>query len=706
MNTTATQPPAPGRRQNTRLVWLLPLALLVLIPLLVLLIYAEENWRGKRAWESCKREFAAKGEVLDWDAYIPPPVPNDQNIFNSPRMAEWFVGRGDTALSIRMAPINFQDFCRHGHTNSDSLVVAEITVSTNLDTEQFDAVICYSPPGRFRITQPKPSVETALPFSDSASHSNFVPSFDMEEVPLTALVECLAKEAHLNYSLDPSTGWDAQNTRTPRPTPTVSAIWVNVTVEQVLADVLDRYDLKWIDDPTTGVSRVTLRHPASPQTHDFPGAQERLRDLIHNALGTSAEAPQLFTLLASSTNQINPARILLNCPYPQRPTEAELRAFLRSNTNPASPIYRAQLQTEPMSTNSFRLVLVHPAVYLASDYLAWSDRFAPDFETIRDALKRPFARMDGDYRWFEQIPVANFVGIRAVVQTLAQRAQSHLLLSLPEEALAELTLIHDMCRLVEAKPTGKPIPVVAAIIESAVTALYADVVRDGLRLNAWREPQLAAIQSQLKEINLPALLAESLRSERAAQCRSIELSLEARPARGWQVRLFPRGWIYQNLVTAATLEQEAIEAFDLTNQVVQTRPLNAWEQRLNDMREHFRPYSYVVGLALPNYMRGFQTVALDQTLVDQALIACALERYRLENGHLPESLDSLRPHFLDTLPHDLINGQPMKYRPTGGGHFLLYSVGWNETDEGGWIPFSEEGRSALSNGDWTWRDAN
>src|SRR5450759_3762039 len=61
-----------------------------LITLLALFI-TEENWRGKRAWENCKRELEAKGTVLDWNAYIPPPVPDDQNIFKAPKMADWFV---------------------------------------------------------------------------------------------------------------------------------------------------------------------------------------------------------------------------------------------------------------------------------------------------------------------------------------------------------------------------------------------------------------------------------------------------------------------------------------------------------------------------------------------------------------------------------------------------------------------------------------
>src|SRR5450759_3973187 len=61
-----------------------------LITLLALFI-TEENWRGKRAWENCKNELEAKGEVLDWNAYIPPPVPDEQNIFKALKITEWFV---------------------------------------------------------------------------------------------------------------------------------------------------------------------------------------------------------------------------------------------------------------------------------------------------------------------------------------------------------------------------------------------------------------------------------------------------------------------------------------------------------------------------------------------------------------------------------------------------------------------------------------
>lgn len=51
------------------------------------LAIAFENYRGKRAWEACRAELAARGEPLDWSDLAPPPVPDDQNFFKTPLLA-------------------------------------------------------------------------------------------------------------------------------------------------------------------------------------------------------------------------------------------------------------------------------------------------------------------------------------------------------------------------------------------------------------------------------------------------------------------------------------------------------------------------------------------------------------------------------------------------------------------------------------------
>ena len=106
--------------------------------------------------------------------------------------------------------------------------------------------------------------------------------------------------------------------------------------------------------------------------------------------------------------------------------------------------------------------------------------------------------MDGDYSQPYEIPIPNFVTVRAVAQMLAQRAQCYLLLGQPDKALEELTLMHDLCRLLEGAPTGKPMTLVAAMINVAVTGLYVDTIAEGFQWHAWQEPQLAALQEQLE----------------------------------------------------------------------------------------------------------------------------------------------------------------------------------------------------------------
>jgi hypothetical protein len=89
-------------------------------------------------------------------------------------------------------------------------------------------------------------------------------------------------------------------------------------------------------------------------------------------------------------------------------------------------------------------------------------------------------------------------------------------------------------------------------------------------------------------------------------------------------------------------------------------------------------------------------MARNQTLANEAFVACGLERYRLAHGQYPETLEALVPQFAEKLPHDIIGGQPLKYRRTADSQFVLYSVGWNETDDGG-VP-----GKTIPEGDWVW----
>ncbi len=46
----------------------------------ILLIYFVEDWRGGHAWAAAKAKWEAKGESFDREKFVPPPVPEEQNL--------------------------------------------------------------------------------------------------------------------------------------------------------------------------------------------------------------------------------------------------------------------------------------------------------------------------------------------------------------------------------------------------------------------------------------------------------------------------------------------------------------------------------------------------------------------------------------------------------------------------------------------------
>jgi hypothetical protein len=332
--------------------------------------------------------------------------------------------------------------------------------------------------------------------------------------------------------------------------------------------------------------------------------------------------------------------------------------------------------------------------------------------------------MDGDYTQPVEIPIPNFVAIRSVAQVLGSRAQCHLLLGQPEAALRDLSLIHDLGGFLDARPAKYPMTLVAAMINVAVTGLSSGIIADGLRLQAWREPQLAAIQKELNEINLLPFVSGAFKLERASVCRTIEIT----PAAEWTTlfsigrkdvslseklinprfllyRLMPRGWFYQNMAAVAVIEQKWDKIIDETNNLVMSHQADDASREATKTLGRSSPYTLLAARAIPNLTKATQTAARNQTLVNEALIACALERHRLIHQEYPEALDILVPTLIEKLPHDLIGGQPLKYHRTDDGHFALYSVGWNERDDGGIPGLKKDGSVDLEKGDWVWEQS-
>ncbi|HUA67647.1 MAG TPA: secretin N-terminal domain-containing protein [Candidatus Saccharimonadales bacterium] len=92
-----------------------------------------------------------------------------------------------------------------------------------------------------------------------------VPLISFQDVPLTTVIQSLARAADINYMLDPSIvyGQPDQNGQT-KTEPTLTIRWENITAKQALLAVLDNYNLQLVVDRTIGIDRITPKDPTAP----------------------------------------------------------------------------------------------------------------------------------------------------------------------------------------------------------------------------------------------------------------------------------------------------------------------------------------------------------------------------------------------------------------------------------------------------------
>jgi hypothetical protein len=165
----------------------------------------------------------------------------------------------------------------------------------------------------------------------------------------------------------------------------------------------------------------------------------------------------------------------------------------------------------------------------------------------------------------------------------------------------------------------------------------------------------------------------------------------------------PGAYFYQNELAFAQMSQQwLLPLVDTNSRVISPAALQRANDAVRAEMKHYSPYKVQALMLFPAISSTVRKSAAIQVSIDLARVACALERYRLANGQYPEALDALTPQFIEQLPHDIINGQPLHYRRTDSGQFILYSVGWNGTDDGGRVVLTKTGSVDREKGDWVW----
>jgi hypothetical protein len=285
-----------------------------------------------------------------------------------------------------------------------------------------------------------------------------------------------------------------------------------------------------------------------------------------------------------------------------------------------------------------------------------------------------------------------------VAQVMAAHATANLLVGKPQEAMRDLTVIHQMVVGMKSNPT-----LVGAMIGVAMEGLYAETVRQGLGARLWQAAQWETIERQTQALDF---IRDYNRAMRGGEMANILQFLSAAPPTrllevlgsggGWEktrdvifFKMAPRGWIDQNMNSYARLIADSMQTIDVTAGRVYPAKCPAVEERI--YREVRRtPYRYCLASCVPNCVKAVHVVAERQAQTDLNRLACALERFRSVANTYPTNLQALVPQYISKLPLDRVTGGALQYHRPDEGHCVVYSLGWNMADDAG------------GDGDWSW----
>ena len=348
----------------------------------------------------------------------------------------------------------------------------------------------------------------------------------------------------------------------------------------------------------------------------------------------------------------------------------------------------------------------------AKDVLLALSKYDSAIEELRQASRRPCANIPIPYEEGLSASASTLLpclaNLKRCTQVLQLRAVAELADGQSARALDDVKLMLYLNNSLRNSPF-----LISYLVRIAIVAIDLQPIWEGLAVHRWSDDQLVALDAELGKLNFPADYGFVMRGERAFAIASFENQRLTREIISDQengslitnkLTWMPSAYFYQNELAFARLDQQWIlPLVDTNSRVISPAALQRANDAVRAEMKHYSPYKTQALMLFPAISSTVIKAAAIQASIDLARVACALERYHLTHGDYPETLDALVPQFIEKLPHDIIGGQPLHYRRTHDGKFLLYSVGWNETDDGGKVVLKADGSVDRTKGDWVWQ---
>lgn len=334
------------------------------------------------------------------------------------------------------------------------------------------------------------------------------------------------------------------------------------------------------------------------------------------------------------------------------------------------------------------------------------------------AIGRAHSRLPITYSFPEYMKVGYppLLGMRSAGKALRLRALVRLDAGKPAEALEDVLSLLRFGQQFREEPV-----LLAHLLHTALIGHAMQPIWEGVSAHHWNEKQLLSLQQELEGIDLLRSHRLALEGERLIGIQNMLAMADApswerakaagtvfeddelrtsnfRTLRAWLI--LPKGWIYQNMVNDDRFFLETwLPAVDVAHHRLNAEVLKA---AANDLeRRRPSPYNSTPSFGILAYLGQSPRIAERQNAVDEAVMACALERYRLKNKMLPATLEELSPTYLARTTQDLLTGKPLQYQSRADGSFLLGSPGWNLAPGASDKPFQDT-RTSFQPGEGSW----
>ncbi len=356
----------------------------------------------------------------------------------------------------------------------------------------------------------------------------------------------------------------------------------------------------------------------------------------------------------------------------------------------------------------------------AADVLLALSRYDAAIGELRQAAQLPYSRFPLAYGQENPINILlpHLSPLKHCAQVLQLRAIAELQNGQSELALDDVKLMLRLADSIRTEPFW-----VSHLVQLDILKLSFQPVWEELAAHQWSEAQLVELDGIMTRQDP---LQDYLTTERGEMAWRDDLIRYFQRHPGYMVSLFfendeslptnidlqdillghmiPIGWFDQNrLYCASYAANFCLPAADVQKHVFIPAFIYQALNSESNLCKHLTPKRMIAPQLLTETDRDADKFSFAQSSADMARVAIALERYRLAEGVYPDTLAALSPRYLNPVPNDVIGGKPLHYSGTGDGRFLLYSIGWNEKDDGGVIArFDEHSRQRTNAGDWVW----